>query len=173
MNVGRGLPTLIRTVSQHNLPLVIAGGGDILQDLKEMVRLQNLEDRVQFTGYLKPAALRELTREAYIGFNLLDGDSLNYRHSLANRFFDYVQAGIPQIGMNFESYRHFNKQFEVAILIDQADAHNVSTATLRLMNDPILYKHLREQCRLAAEHWSWESACESILLSIYQEAIPS
>lgn len=173
VNVGRGLPALIRTMTQHSLPLVIVGGGDILQDLKELVRQLKLEDRVRFTGLLNPDALRELTRDAFIGFNLLDGDSFNYRHSLANRFFDFVQAGIPQIGMNFESYRQFNHQFEVAILLDQADADGVSAAILRLVNDPGLYNHLREQCRLAAEFWSWETACEPILLSIYHEAIPS
>jgi glycosyltransferase involved in cell wall biosynthesis len=173
VNVGRGLPTLLQTMSRHHLPLVIAGGGDILQDLKEEMRQLKLEDRVRFTGLLNPDELRELTRDAYIGFNLLDGDSENYRHSLANRFFDFVQAGVPQIGMNFESYRRFNEQFEVAILLDQADAHNVSAAILRLMNDPILYNHLREQCHQAAKHWSWEADSESILLSVYREAIPS
>lgn len=173
VNVGRGLPTLLQTMARHDLPLVIAGGGDILHDLKERVRQLNLEDRVRFTGQLNPDALRELTQDAFIGFNLLDGDSLNYRHSLANRFFDFVQAGIPQIGMNFEGYRLFNDQFEVAILLDRADADHVSAAILRLVNNPERYNHLRNQCRLAAECWTWEAACEPVLLSIYREAISS
>jgi glycosyltransferase involved in cell wall biosynthesis len=172
VNVGRGLPTLLQTMSRHHLPLVIAGGGDILSDLKEMAHQLKLEDRVQFTGLLNPDSLKELTRDAFIGFNLLDGDSLNYRHSLANRFFDFVQAGIPQIGMNFEGYRRFNQQFEVAILLDQVDPDSVAEAILRLVNEPGLYNRLREQCRLASKCWSWEASCEPVLLSIYGEALP-
>jgi glycosyltransferase involved in cell wall biosynthesis len=75
--------------------------------------------------------------------------------------------------MNFESYRMFNKQFEVAILLDRADADNVSAAILRLVNNPGRYNHLRNQCRLAAECWTWEAACEPVLLSLYREAVSS
>ena len=170
VNVGRGLPTLLQTLSRHHLPLVIAGGGGILQTLKDEVRRLKLEDRVTFTGSLQPDSLRALTRDAFIGLNLLDGESPNYRHSLANRFFDFVQAGIPQISMNFESYRRFNDQFEVAILLDSTDADSVSQAILNLVNDPDLYNRLRHQCRVAAEQWSWEATCEPVLLSIYRNA---
>jgi len=170
VNVGRGLPTLLQAMAYHTLPLVIAGDGDILPSLKDETTRLYLNDRVTFTGRLDPDSLRTLTRDAWLGFNLLDGDNDNYRNSLANRFFDFVQAGIPQIGMNFEGYRRYNQAFEVAILLDNADVESVATAIQRLLDDPALYHRLHVNCRAAAEHWSWEAACEPVLLSIYQSA---
>jgi hypothetical protein len=42
---------------------------------------------------------------------------------LANKFFDYIQAGIPQVTMNFPEYAAINREYEVAVLIDDLEPH--------------------------------------------------
>ena len=46
---------------------------------------------------LQPEELRLITAEAYIGINLVENNGLSNYLSLANKFFDYIHAGIPQL----------------------------------------------------------------------------
>lgn len=57
------------------------------------------------------------------GINLLTDEGLSYRYSLANKFFDYVHAGIPQICIAFPEYKKLNVEHEVALLtnLEQPD----------------------------------------------------
>jgi len=103
-----------------------------------------------------------------MGINLLENKGLNYYYSLANKFFDYVQAGLPQISMNFPEYKKMNEQFEVAVLIDDLKTKTIVNAVNRLLHEKDFYFRLRENCLRAREEWNWEKE-EQKLLSFYQQ----
>ncbi|MFC7669823.1 hypothetical protein ACFQT0_22475 [Hymenobacter humi] len=98
-----------------------------------------------------PAALREVTRHAAVGIMLLENIGLSYYYSLANKFFDYVHAGIPQVLIDFPEYRALNEQFDVAELVPDLHPDTLARALNRLLRDePARYQHLSENCRRAA-----------------------
>ncbi|MEL6924936.1 MAG: glycosyltransferase, partial [Bacteroidota bacterium] len=100
LNEGRGLEALIAAMQRvEGAQLWLAGEGDRSFELREQVREQQLEDRVRFLGYLAPVELKKITERAYLGFNLLENRGLSYYYSLANKFFDYVQAQVPALNM--------------------------------------------------------------------------
>lgn len=156
VNEGRGIEALLKALqSLDNVKLVLAGEGDLFTSLQEMAKNLQLGDKVQFLGYVKPDALKKLTASAWLGLNLLENRGQSYYYSLANKFFDCVQAGVPVLTMDFPEYRAFNAEHEVAVLLEEAVPEKIVQAIRSLLNDEMRYHALRTQCLKAREKWHW------------------
>jgi glycosyltransferase involved in cell wall biosynthesis len=167
MNHGRGIEESILAMKQVNAELWLAGDGDILNDLKQLVNENQLSEKVKFLGYVKPSELKAITQEAYIGLNLLQPIGLSYYYSLANKFFDYMQQGIPCISANFPEYQAINEQYHCTLL-SSCEVNEIANAINQLLNDEALYKTLKENCLKAKEDFCWEKE-ELNLIGIYKK----
>ena len=167
LNEGRGIAEAINAIRHSPYQFTVAGSGDIEVELKEQVRENGQQDQVRFTGKVAPAALRVLTRQAWVGLNLLENKGLSYYYSLANKFFDYVHAGIPQISMDFPEYRHLNEIYEVAILIPDLSERSIRGA-LHKLEDADLYERLHHNTVAAARLWHWDEEKKQLLKIISQ-----
>jgi glycosyltransferase involved in cell wall biosynthesis len=159
LNVGRGLAELLDALPliEPNARLVICGEGDLSESLRARVAADPaLAARVEFKGYVVPAALRELTCTARVGTMLLENRGLSYYYSLANKFFDYVQAGVPQVCIDFPEYRALNLEYEVAALIPDLSPPLLAAALNRLLTDDAYHARLSAACAQAAAVWHWE-----------------
>jgi len=167
LNEGRGLETLIRAMTKIEGKLILAGKGDLQEELRELVKNLNLSHKINFVGNLLPEELRVRTLQAKIGINILEGQSLNYYYSLANKFFDYMHAGVPSLNMDFPEYQFINDKFKVAVLIPSLDESNIVSALNKLLMDEPYYHKMKENCLLAKKFYNWE--LEALKLkSIYQ-----
>ena len=137
------------------MELYVCGDGDLLDDLKKEVKIKGLEEKIIFFGYVKPVDLSELIKNAYLGYLLLENISLSYYYSLANKFFDYMHAGIPQITIDFPEYSLINSQHKVAELID-LDVEQIVNATNRLLNDQEYYNSMVENTIKAKVLYNWQ-----------------
>jgi glycosyltransferase involved in cell wall biosynthesis len=166
LNKGRGLENMIKAMSKIDLQLKIAGDGDLTQYLKDLVRKEGLEHKVIFLGKIEPKKLPELTKNAFIGINLLENMGLNYYYSLANKFFDYIQAEVPQICVNFPEYQHINQQYKVAVLLENIEVETIVDNINKLLINKELYSELQNNCTKAKQKYCWEKE-EEILKEIY------
>ena len=165
LNKGRGLEAIINALPRLEYNLVLAGNGDIKTELELLVKDLGLENRVTFLGRIEPKQLKTLTEDAYIGINLLENTSLNYYYSLANKFFDYAHAEIPQVCMNFPEYKLLNNDIEVAVLIKNLDSQAIINAFKKLSNENY-YKELAHNCKALKQKYNWQQE-EEKLVSIY------
>lgn len=156
LNKGRGLEDIIKAMQYIDGKLKIAGKGDLESELKVLVNQFKLEKKVEFLGNLKPEDLKKITQKAKIGINLLEAESLNYYYSLANKFFDYIHADLPQICMDFPEYRNINNQFEVAILVKDLEIENLSNQLNLLLQNESTYCRLQENCKAAKVIYNWK-----------------
>lgn len=169
LNVGRGLEEVLGAMTEINeAELWLAGEGDLSGSLREKTIQLQIENKVKFLGYILPEELRRITPQATIGINLLKNNSLNYYYSLANKTFDFVQAEVPAIHMNFPEYQSLMKEKEVGILIDDLKKETIVEALKILLQDKDLYKKLKDNCREARERWTWEKE-ENKLLDFYEK----
>jgi glycosyltransferase involved in cell wall biosynthesis len=167
LNHGRGIEALLESLALlPELQLVIAGRGDLDVALRQKCSELGLNDRVRFTGQLDPESLQQLTEQAWLGVNLLESHALNYYYSLANKFFDYVQAGIPQLCMNFPEYALLNGRYQVALLCDDLQPEKMAEQIKELLQSPEIYRQLAKNCQQAAVEWIWENE-KVILLRLY------
>lgn len=166
LNVGRGLEQMIGLMpSLPEWSLWMAGEGDLSDHLRNLASGSSAANRIKFLGYLKPQELQKVTPQATIGLNLLEGSSGNYYYSLANKFFDLVQAGVPQISMDFPAYRSFMDEVEVGILVPNLETEALLSA-IQQLSEPEYHKSIADNCRKAAGIWHWEREEVKLLSAI-------
>ena len=169
VNVGRGLEQTIEAMALLKSPidLLIAGEGDRLEPLKKLVGERKLSHKIRFLGNIKPQELKTITQKASIGINLLEHTNLNYYYSLANKFFDYISAEIPQICSNFPEYQRINQTFCVAKLINDLEPKTIAQEIDRLLEDQTIYNELKKNCSQAKKTLNWQTE-EQVLLNFYK-----
>jgi glycosyltransferase involved in cell wall biosynthesis len=175
LNVGRGLAELLAAMPQVPARLVICGEGDCSAALRQQAAALGLlaSGQVEFKGYVLPAELRQLTAQATVGIMLLENTGLSYYYSLANKFFDYVQAGIPQLCIDFPEYRALNARHAVAELVPGLAPATLAAALARLLpggQPGTHYQQLAANCRAARAEWSWQQE-EKVLLRLYHDLL--
>lgn len=168
LNIGRGLEEILLTMIYINdIPLYIIGDGIMKPKLEAIIQKYQLQEKVFLLGRKTPEEIITYTQNAYIGINLLENRGLSYYYSLSNKFFDYIQASIPQIAIAFPEYIHYNKQYNVAVMVNNLEIHTIVDALNELIkndNDYIVYKL---NCIEAAKELNWEKESEKLIL-LYQ-----
>ncbi len=167
INEGRGLENLFLAMQQIDAILWLAGDGDLKNNLQKLSLQLGLGQKIIFLGVLLPAQLYKTTLKSKVGINLLENRSLSYKYSLANKFFDYVMAEIPQLCINFEEYKNINNQHEVAVLSSLEVTDIVNNINL-LLNNHEVYNRLKSNCKLAKLSWNWQKE-EQKLLTLYHK----
>lgn len=171
VNEGRSFETLIPAMQYINVPLWICGDGNFMQQAKMLVAKHQLEDKVIFKGNVLPEQLRAITAAARIGITLFEKKGLSNYYSLANRFFDYLHAGIPQLCVDYPVYRQITQEFEVAYLIDDLSPENIARCINLMLADGELYNRLQQNCLKARQVYNWQQE-EQKLVSFYKALLP-
>jgi glycosyltransferase involved in cell wall biosynthesis len=168
VNVGRCFEQLIPAMQHVHAKLIVCGEGNFFEQAQALARQYQVEDTVIFKGYVPPAQLSDYTIQAYIGITLFEDTSLSNRLSLANRFFDYMHYGVPQLCIKYPEYEKVNTQFEVAHLIANPTPESIAAALNYMLDDETYYKRLQENCLKAREKYCWQEE-EKTLLSVYKK----
>ncbi len=167
VNEGRSFETLIPAMKWVDLPLVIVGDGNFLEQAKELVKRHGLVEKVLFKGKMKPEELNNFTGQAYIGITLFENKGLSNYYSLANRFFDYIHAGVPQLCVDYPVYRNINATSPVALLVDDLSPENIAAKLNNLVNNSVLYAELRDNCLIRRKELNWQQE-EQVLIRFYK-----
>lgn len=169
LNVGRGLECLIKAARSLNLSVVIAGEGDLSDELRTMVKEEALENKVRFMGFVEPEELKELTHRAFLGYNLLENLGLSYYYSLANKFFDYTMAGVPCLNSPFPEYNALNEKYNLSVSCN-LNEKDIIEAINELVKNENRYNQLKANCIKAREILNWDKEAMT-LASIYERQV--
>ncbi|WP_231512801.1 glycosyltransferase [Aureispira sp. CCB-QB1] len=170
LNDGRGLEEMIAALQQ--LPEVefwLAGEGDRSQELRQLVQTLGLDRQVKFLGYIQPHELKAVTLKAHLGVNLLQNKGLNYYYSLANKFFDYIQALKPSLNMNFPEYAMIIEEHPVGLLLDDLTPETIVSSIKKIIEQPEAYQTLQANCLKAREVFVWEK--EAVKLEAFYKQV--
>ena len=166
LNKGRGIETLIDAMKDlKDYQLWLLGEGDLLDELQRLVMSNGLEKSVIFKGWVKPNEIPVYLSQAKFAANLLDDVSESYRLSLANKFFDYIHAGIPSINMSFPEYESIIDKYQVGTNIASLDSSSFVEAVREMEKEPQYHK-MQKACREAAAHYNWQIESKK-LIAIY------
>ena len=168
VNEGRGLEFLIPAIKYVNSKLVVCGDGNFMSQSKKLIAENKLEDKIELKGWVDPDKLRLISQQATIGIALSEKEGLNQWLALPNKFFDYIHAAVPQITMNFPEYQKINRQYEVAILIDDLKPEAVAGTINELLNNGTKRNLLRENCLKARQELNWQNE-EKKLIEFYKK----
>lgn len=167
VNEARGLEFLIPAMKNIHAVLHIYGDGNFMDQTRLLIQVNNLKGKVLVMGMLVPSKLEAITSEAYIGINFIENNGLNQYFSLANKFFDFIHAGIPQVTMQFPEYEKVNNEYNVALLINDLKSTAIEHAINTLLNDKTIYCDLQQNCLKARKVLNWQLE-EIKLLAFYK-----
>jgi glycosyltransferase involved in cell wall biosynthesis len=172
VNEARGLENLVDAMQYVNAFLLVYGDGNIFKNLEKLIFEKKLQHKISLEEKVIPEILQTITSKAYAGINLVEPAGLNQVYSLANKFFDYIHAGIPQITMNFPEYKKINDEFEIAVLADTVEVKEITNAINLLLNNPVLYDKLKSNCSAASNALNWQQE-EKQLITFYKKVFAS
>lgn len=156
VNEGRSFETLIPAMRNVNAKLLICGNGNFFNQTQALIKKYNLTDKIELKGYLLPNELQLITQCCHIGITIFEEAGLNQYYSLANRFFDYMMAGLPQICVDYPEYRIINNEYKFAYLINNVSEQTIATALNKLLTDTVLYKQLEANCNNTRDILNWQ-----------------
>ncbi len=168
VNEGRSFETLIPAMKFVNAKLVICGDGNFFAQTKALIEEYRVDNKVALKGMVPPDELKKITPAATIAIMLFEQTGLNQYHSLANRFFDYIMAGIPQVCIDYPEYKAINDKYGVAYMIADTKPETIASAFNVLLNDKALYQQLKAACLKARKVLNWESE-EKKLVAFYKK----
>ena len=170
LNLGRGLELLIEAVGEMDrVKFIVAGDGDIRGYLEKKVKEKNFENKIFIIGKINFEQLHDLTRQADAGVSLEEDLGLNYRFSLPNKLFDYIQAGIPVLVSSLPEMKKVVEKYHIGIISDSREKAEICKMLKSLLFNEEKRAIWKKGLERAANELCWENE-ENRLLSIYKRA---
>ncbi|MBP7167026.1 MAG: glycosyltransferase [Bacteroidia bacterium] len=157
INIQRGAEEAVMAMQfMENTLLLIVGGGDVIQQLKNMVKENGLSDKVRFEGKKNPNELVLYTHSADLGLSLDKDTNLNYRFSLPNKLFDYIQAGIPVLASDLPEIKRIVERYEIGRICPDHDPVSLAKLMQEMLEDQQQREQWKHQLSIAAEELNWD-----------------
>ncbi len=164
VNIGRGIELMIQTMPLLNEYLfIIIGEGDVLDHLKNKVRLLSLDTKVKFLGKKNPEELKKLTSNASIGISLEEDLGLNYRYALPNKIFDYIHANVPIIVSDLPEMKKIINNYPVGEVLTRRTPEHLGNIIKLIGN-----KKYKKELKIAKRQLNWSLEKEK-LISIFSK----
>ena len=164
VNEGRCFETIRPAMRLINIPLVIYGDGNFMEQLRALIKQYNVADKVLLKGLVPPEELRQIPQKASIGLSLFENNGKSVYLSLANRFFDYIHAGTPQLCVDYPAYKEINNQLQIAVVVKDLSPENLAEHINGLIKNKTLYIQLRNNCLELRQQLNWEKEKQTLLL---------
>ena len=167
INIDRGAEEAVQAMKLvENTVLMIVGDGDVVFQLKAYVIDNQLVDKVLFFDKRPYNEMMNFTYYADLGLTLDKSTNINYRYSLPNKVFDYIQAETPIIGTNLIEISKILSEYGVGEIIEEFTPENLALLINSLLNNDGKLTDLKVNCSKARIVLNWESEIE-ILKEIY------
>ena len=156
INIERGAEEAIDAMQWvDDAMLFIIGGGDAVSNLEFGIQHAELGDKVKMLPKMRPEELYHYTCNADIGLSLDKDTNINYRYSLPNKLFDYVNAGVPVLASALPEVQAFIDKYYVGVCIKSHDPQHIAEMMNFMLHAPD-YPLWRENTKKAAADNSWE-----------------
>lgn len=134
VNMGRGVDWAIDALEWlEDCRLVVAGGGDLLEEMKTYAASKPWADRISFTGRLNPEKLMQLTAQADVGLVMLEDLGLSYHYALPNRIGDFVAARVPMVVSDLPEMATVIRRFGIGEIISGTGAGKLAEAVKKVL----------------------------------------
>jgi glycosyltransferase involved in cell wall biosynthesis len=156
INIQRGAEEAIDAMKWvEDAILLIIGGGDAIKNLESRIKDAEWSNRVMMLPKMKPEELYHYTCNADIGLSLDKDTNINYRFSLPNKVFDYVNAGLPVLASALPEVQSFIDKYQVGVCIKSHDPQHIAEMMNFMLHAPD-YSTWKENTKKAAAENSWE-----------------
>ncbi len=171
LNIGRGLELMIGAMPF--LPgyyLQVLGSGPLEEELRDLVSLEGMQDRVQFYGLVPFEELHAITRKAALGLSIEEDMGKSYHFALPNKLFDYIQGGIPALVSDLPEMRRIIENYRVGEVLLPNERSGEKLATrIRSIVESKRWLDYHRAALIGRKQLCWENECGK-LMEIIEES---
>jgi len=136
--------------------LIIGSGRE-----KETVRIireeKGLEDKITLLDKQPFDLLQKYTAVVDLGISLDKPVHLNYKFSLPNKLFDYIQAGVPVLTSRLKELERIHNQYDIGMTINSHDPKEIASKVEECFSNEARYNLWKQNLKRAAEEFNWEN----------------
>jgi glycosyltransferase involved in cell wall biosynthesis len=137
--------------------LVIVGGGDVFEKLKEIIKNLKIEEKVKIIGKVPYDQLLKYTQIADLGLSLDKGTNLNYEYSLPNKVFDFIQCQVPMMVSNRRVVAKLIQDNEIGVVFNKHNPKEMAQIVREALDNKPQYKKWKQNLVKAAQKYNWEN----------------
>jgi glycosyltransferase involved in cell wall biosynthesis len=157
INVDRGAEEAIEAIQQvDGAVLLFLGGGDVINRLKAQVAAGKASGKVFFIPRQPMNELIRFTTLADFGLTLDKDSNLNYRYSLPNKLFDYIQAGLPVLATDLAEVKKIVLDYDIGLITPSPEPHILAGKMREMMRDENRLARWKKNLNIAAAELCWE-----------------
>jgi glycosyltransferase involved in cell wall biosynthesis len=174
MSAERNLDTLVRVTAQlpEDTYLVLIGYGAYEPVLQALCADQPWHDRVRFLGRIEPDDILMFTAGADVGMIPYLPIDLNHRLCSPNKFFEYLQVGVPVVAHDLPFFREMAQTHGVVTVGDLSTVEGMGEVLNALLADDARLQKMRDACRKASLTLTWEVEVQKLLDAYVQVVAP-
>jgi len=157
INVDRGAEEAVEMMKHlEDAILIIAGNGDVIDQLKTTVEEHQLQAKVIFMPRMPYNELLGLTQMCDLGLTLDKDTNINYRFSLPNKLFDYLRAGIPVLASDLPEVRKIVETYKTGWIVEKVEPKIMADQVKKIIHSTELYQSIKLGLSEASNKLSWE-----------------
>jgi len=152
------IPKVIKKIPDAKFFLI--GSGNELEKLKQIVKKNNLEDNVEFTGWIKREEIPERISDASIGIGPLRLTDVT-SGALPIKVLEYMAASLPIIAQKGTLQHDVLKNEKNGYFVENQE--DLSEKIILLLTNPEKIREMGEVSNQMVQKFSWDSVVSSIL----------
>ncbi|MEA1972114.1 MAG: glycosyltransferase family 4 protein [Candidatus Cloacimonadota bacterium] len=169
----RGLSLVIKSLHKiskqiRNIKLVIAGDGNFLQELKKLSLKENVQDFVEFLGYVSHQKIPTYIKASDVCIFTPPSFNDEINRTIATKIYQYLIMGKPIIVSNVTMMKNFVEENRLGFAVNGSDTSEFEKAVSKIYNNPKLVETIAENAKKINQNYYWEDTSK-ILIEYYNK----
>ncbi len=157
INVNRGIEFMVKAMNHlDDCMLYLVGKGDISNEISQLIKSENLTEKVKMLGEVPFEKLHSYTIQADLGLSLEEDKGLNYRFALPNKVFNYIHANVPVLVSNLPEMANLVNQYQVGETISTHEPQQIAKKIEQILSNETQLTTYKNNCKKAALNLNWE-----------------
>jgi glycosyltransferase involved in cell wall biosynthesis len=161
----RNLLTLVQAAEflSENTYLILIGYGDYEKEMRAALEGKLWADKVRFIGQVDSKDILMYTAGADLGVIPYQPIDLNHKLCSPNKFFEYVQSGVPVLAQDLIFFRRMEELYGVVSTGDLSYVSGMAEAINLLIDNDGRLDTMRTACNVAAKTLNWETEGQKLI----------
>ena len=169
INIQRGAEETVEAFQFiDNAVLYIIGGGDVIENLQQLIKKLNLENKVFIKGKMPANELYHYTCNVDLGLTIDKDNNINYHYSLPNKLFDFINAGVPILATPLPEVKAVIEKYSIGDFIYSHDPNYIASKINEMLSSTNYTLWKQNTLRAKAENnWQEEKkVLEKIIIGL-------